>query len=134
MSAGPRILYYGVGRTKREIFGLLDPETYMVKEYESDDEEDRYLDYSYMDAIKKILKDSDFNAKFVQYVNTLYSKEETDLKKVACVYGFKIVEFRIYDNWEASLETDKHLDELQRLKEKFTLEQEPKLYCIYTGN
>jgi len=84
---------------------------------ESDDDENRYLDYSYMEAIQKILKDNDFKEEFILYGNTLYSKEVTDLDKVVCVYGFKIMEFENFEQWDSSLETDKYQNELQRVKE-----------------
>src|SRR4029078_12962544 len=103
MPAGPRFLYYGLGLTNRQLFKIVDPTPHILKEDE-DDDEDTYLDWSYKEALDAFFEEEGFQEDFVVYGLNL-SKDEKDLDKVACIYGFKLLEFEIFDEWEDSLDT-----------------------------
>ena len=133
MPAGPRYLYYGLGLGSEDIFKIVDPESYLVCDCDEKHKNcmNEYIDWDYLDILKKILKKSDFTGDITCYGESFPSLKLNN--KITMVYGFKLAEYGIFENIEFDSDVSNYKEDLNKFKLKYNLLSKPKYYSFYSG-
>lgn len=130
MPAGPRMLYYGVGLSLSRSKEILDWESFIAIE-----DVNRYIDYSYSDAIEDLLKKEGFEGEIIAYCNSPpHINETTNYDQTMWVYGFKVVEFDIFKRCKFSADTSPYQEDINKFTAQFHISKTPKYYCVYAGD
>ena len=132
MPAGERILISGVGLTNKELFDILNPDSYIIHE-----DQDKYIDWSYSDEIEKILNTNlNYKGKVWSFNNNFVSCELNKLDEVAFIYGCKIFEYEIFEDIEFDPKDLLGFPnyKLEFLNKKYNLNKELTCYSIYQGD
>jgi hypothetical protein len=142
MPAGNRSVYYAIGLTEKQMF---DKFTFFVEYINFEDEEDTYFDvHEYLRRVRKMLNADEYadfnlelyNNKFYEdRVNYLRSSHfEPDNKAIVFIYGFKFGEYGIFDNFDFDETSDDIKNDLNKFKNFFKTDVEPKYYTMYNGD